>query len=136
MSDQRPLDWKLDAINPRDGQLFHVIVKYDKKEAIKWHGVGRVRELIELVPPIVRNPKAVFRGVRDRVERRWLCYVGLPDCAYDRVSGHRIPPWPGKVFLVFVNANRVVYNWRWDPADLDKPYLPEQYEIRFDKQLL
>jgi hypothetical protein len=128
--------WKLEAINPINGLLYNLAVPYGKKEAIKRHGVGRARELIEVVPGVVRYPRAVFRGVRNRWQKQGLCYVGLPDRAYDVNTGNRIPPWEGKVFLVFANQYLVVYTWRWEVADAALSHLPEGYKTRFSKKLL
>ncbi len=45
------------------------------------------------------------------------------------------PPRRGQVFLVFVNEDRVAYNWRWEQADPHKPDLPLGHEKRFKRRL-
>lgn len=65
-----------------------------------------------------------------------LCYVGLPDRAYDYESGQRREPWPGLVYLVYVNASMFVYSFVWAKADPDVPYLPVAHDTRFKEKLL
>ena len=64
------------------------------------------------MPLTLQQPTAVFRGVREEGESRWLCYVGLPPDAYNHRMGERLRPWLGQVFLVFVDDDRIVYHWR------------------------
>jgi hypothetical protein len=128
-------DGQLPAFNPRDGQTWTVLVRDAKAEVIRKRGIGPARELAEIVPPTLLRPNAVFRGLRDRGASNWLCYVGSPTKAYDYENGQRVPPWPGEVFLVFVNDQRVVYNWRWEKADPADPKLPIDFETRFLERL-
>ena len=68
----------------------------------------------------------------------WRCYAGIPDCSY-REDGAKQPPWPGDVFLAFVNKDGVVYNWRWeksDPADPSLPRTDDGLKPRFKERLL
>jgi hypothetical protein len=53
-----------------------------------------------------------------------------------RQDGSEAPPWPGQVFLVFVNDEGVAYNWRWEKSDPSDPYVPEGHSERFRKRLL
>jgi hypothetical protein len=45
-------------------------------------------------------------------------------------------PYPGQVYLVFLNDEKVAYNWRWEKADPDQPGLPMDHEDRFKQRLL
>lgn len=136
MPDRRSdVDWKLSAFNPIDGQQWTVIVPATHI-AMTWRrGVGPTRELALLVPHVLLHPTAVFRGLRDRESSEWLCYVGLPPNAYDYRNGQRVAPWPGEVYLVFVNSERAVYTERWERSASDNPELPEGYETRFAERL-
>ncbi len=51
-------------------------------------------------------------------------------------DGREIKPWNGKVFLVHLNDEMVVYNWRWEYADITDFELPENYEDRFRERVL
>jgi hypothetical protein len=55
--------------------------------------------------------------------------------AYDK-QGKEINPYPGEVFLVFINAERVAYNWYWDNCDPDDVTLPRGHAARFRERLL
>src|SRR5262249_44641962 len=128
-------DGLLPAYNPIDGQTCTVIVRQTTAEIIRRRGFGPAHELVEIVPPTLLRPTAVFRGLRDRDALTWLCYVGLPTRAYDYTTGLRVPPWPGEVFLVFVNGERVVYTWGWEKSSPSNPHLPEDHEARFVEKL-
>lgn len=97
---------------------------------------GAARELAYLVPFVLQNPTAIFRGVRDEGESQWLCYAGLPEDAFNHRTGERVRPWAGQVFLVFVDDDRIVYNWRWDRSDATSLRLPVDYAERFEERLL
>lgn len=65
----------------------------------------------------------------------WRCYCGIPEFAYHS-DGTERRPYPGQVYLVFVNDEGVAYNWRWEKADPDDPNLPQNFETRFKTRLL
>lgn len=98
--------------------------------------MGAAKELAYLVPLTLQQPTAVSCGVREEGESRWLCYVGLPPDAYNDRTGEQLRPWLGQVFLVFVDGDRIVYNWRWDKADLGDLRLPVDLGRRFEERVL
>lgn len=126
----------LEAINPADGKRCQVYVRISKIDATAKRGMGAARELAYLVPHALQNPNAIFRGVREEGESQWLCYIGSPPDAYNHRTGERMRPWPGQVFLVFVDDDCIVYNWRWDKADTDELRLPIDHAQRFEERLL
>jgi hypothetical protein len=56
--------------------------------------------------------------------------------AYYKDSGDERPPYPGEVYLVFVNADRVAYNSRWEKCDHRHDFLPIDHEDRFIRRWL
>lgn len=130
----------LDAVDPRDGKQWHVLLADSKMDWVAQQGEGRTRELAHTVRWSLMNPRAIFRGVRDDThgmdEDEWLAYVATPPKAYDHKTGREVPPWPNEVFLVFVSEERVIYNWYWSECDRYDSHLPEDYESRFDERLL
>ena len=93
-----------------------------------------------IVPMILQQPTAIFEGLRqdedeDSRGMGWRCYCGIPEHAYHS-NGTQRNPYPGQVYLVFVNDERVAYNWRWEKADPDDPKVPENHEARFKTRLL
>jgi len=92
------------------------------------------------VPMILQRPTAIFEGIRrdedeDRQGFGWRCYCGIPDQGFLQ-DGTPVRPFPGQLYVVFVNDERVAYNWRWEKADSDNPRLPRDHETRFRKRLL
>jgi hypothetical protein len=132
LSDCRPLD----AINPSDGKTWQLFVRTRKIEAVAKRGMGAAKELAYTVPWAVKHPCAIFRGVRDEGEQDWLCYVAAPSQAYDYKTGDTVEAWKGEVFLVFVNDDRIIYNWRWEEADPINPKLPKDWEHRYTEKVL
>lgn len=126
----------LAAISPTDGKQWDVYLRQARIEAAARRGMGAARELAYLVPFVLQNPTAIFRGVRDEGESMWLCYAGLPEDAFNHHTGERVRPWTGQVFLVFVDDDRIVYNWRWDKSDATSLRLPVDYAERFEERLL
>ena len=72
---------------------------------------------------------------REEAEEEWLCYAGTPETAYDHRRGDARPAWEGEVFLVFVNDDRIVYNWRWEKADSRYRDRPLNFEQRFTQRV-
>jgi hypothetical protein len=129
------------AIDPADGKLScEILVSYDRMQAVARRSLGHAKDCGLIVPAILQRPTAIFEGLRqDKDEDRrgfgWRCYCGIPDHGY-RPDGAEARPYPGQVFLVFVNDERVAYNWRWEAADPDNAKLPISHANRFKKRLL
>jgi hypothetical protein len=131
----------VEAVDPLTGHKIVIHVDYDKLMACRNRGQGQIKEAAFVVPMILQDPGAVFRGLkRDADEPRrageegWLCYCGVPTQAYNEDGSERAP-WPGEVFLVFVNSDRVAYNWYWYACDAKDPDLPEDHGKRFQERL-
>ena len=130
----------LDAIDPVDGSHCKVQISHGRMMAVASRSVGQAKECGYVVPAILQKPTAIFEGLKsdedeDRRGVGWRCYCGVPPVAY-RTDGSERPPWPGQVFLVFVNDERVAYNWRWEMADSEDPNLPVKHMERFKRRLL
>lgn len=129
------------AIDPVDGKLScEILVSYDRMQAVARRSLGHAKECGLIVPAILQCPTAIFEGLRhdedeDRRGFGWRCYCGIPDQSY-RADGTEARPYPGQVYLVFVNDERVAYNWRWETADPDNGKLPINHASRFQKRLL
>ena len=129
----------LDAIDPRDGKIWQVLLSDDKMDYTASRGGGAALELADTVRWALLNPSSIYRGVRDLerdiVEDDWLCYVATPKHAYDYRTNEKVTPWNGEVFLIYVTDERILYNWYWDEADEDDIHLPNDYENRFLERL-
>jgi hypothetical protein len=131
----------LQAIDPDDGKLTAEIqISYERIQTVGKRSMGHAKECGIIVPKILKKPTAIFEGLtqdedEDRSGYGWRWYCAIPDESYhsDGTAGR---PYPGQVYLVFVNDEHVAYNWRWEKADPDKPTLPIGHATRFRKQLL
>lgn len=137
----------LDAVNPADGSHFEVWISRERAEAVAKRGRHAVCEMGYVVSEVLRKPRRVYEGVRwegdqdrHRATDEWLCYIGLPTADFRTPDSDRpSQPGKGKLFLVFVNRDRIAYNWRWEPAaegTVDVPCGQGDSESRFGKQVL
>lgn len=134
------------AINPETGKPDLVLtLNYNRVNTIlnRRDNRGEKLTLAYLVPEAIQKPNALYRGLRFEEDERhscnspgWLCYCYYPEYRYNQ-DGQKVKPPADKVFLVFVNEDKEIYNWAWAPADLDaltqRRHLPKDYQERFDK---
>lgn len=131
---------KVESVDPKDGKLFDIYIAQDRLIWIGKQGKGRILESRDVVTQALRKPFAIFEGMKrdaddDRRSEGWLCYCTVPDRAY-AADGRKLRPWANQVFLVFVNHDRVAYNWYWTKADPQDTNLPEGYADRFKRRAL
>ena len=130
----------LQAVDPVDGRKCEVLISYDRMQTVARRSMAHAKECGIIVPMILQQPTAVFEGLRqdkdeDRLGFGWRCYCGVPEHAY-HTDGAERSPYPGQVYLVFVNDEQVAYNWRWEKADPNDPKLPADHGDRFQKRLI
>ena len=123
------------ALDPYKGSEWDVLVSHDKMDHITKRGIGPMRELAHVVRPLLLQPKAVFRGIRDTdreiSDDDWLAYILRPSFCYDYRTGEKRRPWDGEVLIAYFTDERVFYNWYWCECDVAISYLPHDYETRF-----
>jgi hypothetical protein len=131
----------LTAIDPIDGKLSEVIqVSFDRMQNVAKRSMGHAKECGYIVPEILQKPTAIFEGLtldedEDKRGYGWRCYCGIPERGYNS-DGTPRSPYPGQVYLVFVNDEKIAYNWRWEKADPEHPTLPIGHDTRFKKRLI
>lgn len=116
------------------GSTVHYLLSEQKITATALRGMGHAKDLAYCLREVLSDPTAIFRGVREEGERNWCCYVGRPKHSYDR-NGNTCPPRRDRVFLVFVNDEGVIYNWRWERCAEDDDGLPEGHDDRFNERV-
>ena len=130
----------LRAVEPGTGQQTEVLISHRRMHAVARRGLGHAKECGFLVPHTLQNPTAIFEGIRkdDDEDQRvpgWHCYCSKPPYSFNE-DGEQKSPYAKQVFLVFVNQDKVAYNWRWAKADELDDALPEDYEERFARRVL
>lgn len=131
-----------DAINPLDGARFQVAITHRRALWVAQRGEGAIKEMTFLAKGALLEFKQIFEGIRwdvdedkDAASDGWLCYCARPSKAY-RKDGRDCDPPEDMVFLVFVNQDRVAYNWQWVDCDPSNPDLPIDWQSRFKKKAL
>jgi hypothetical protein len=109
-----------DAFDPKT-ETCRVYIRERRLLTVARLGKWKLLEARELVPAVLEDPSVIFEGLRweddeDQDRPGWRCYCGKPSCMYDK-RGDKVDSDPNQVFLVFVNDERVAYNWRWEFAD-------------------
>lgn len=133
------------AINPISGKPWDIRITDSLIGKIgKTRVISQAYELAYNVPKALLTPVAIFQGIRHDAgnqgegEDEWLCYCSLPPTSYDS-AGKQQPAPVDCVFLVFVNADRQVYTFRWDRAETcphSRLPMPKDHRARFTRQLL
>ena len=96
--------------------------------------VGRAKEAAFCTQEVLKQPRRVYQGLRDRGEDEWLCYCGIPLNSY-HPNGTPRPPKEDRLFLVYVNCDRVAYDWSWVDCNPDHTAIPVDYLSRFKRQV-
>jgi hypothetical protein len=109
-------------------------VPYEDIEHVEKFGPAYRFYDLQLVRDALKMPVAIFKGLKRVGEEESLCFVSNPTARFSN-TGTEIPVPPGFVFLVFVNDNRLVTNWRFELASRNNPQYPEQFDDRFNVQL-
>ena len=133
----------LDAIDPVDGKLLTVQISHQRIIAVGARSYGQAYEARDVLPQVLSKPSAIYEGLcwdsdEDRRGAGWRCYAGVPDCSYTK-DGTKQGPWENELFLAFINADRVVYNWRWEKIDPETRMLQGtavSQKQRFNRKLL
>ena len=125
-----------------------MVVTFDSDKITHLVKRGNKADLLRttLVDDALLYPKAIFRGIRFEEDEQhschspgWLCYCGYPPNDF-RFQGEETAPPARKVFLVFINEEKIVYDWRWERADSDAwdkgKRLPIDYQNRFQEQII
>lgn len=131
---------KCEAVNPEDGQLFQLTISHVKLMSCRT-SLGRVNEAAYTVQEVLCRPSAIFEGLKREADEPhggstgWRCYCGVPSKRFLE-DGKETQTPNNRVFLIFVDHDRIVYNWHWVMASDDDPKLPIDYNTRFSRQVL
>ena len=109
---------------------FHLDSK--KVEFVKRVSTGAVHELSKNVPFVMREINAlVFQGIRTDGHQEGLCYMGWPHRRFG-TEGNELVVKDEDCFLVFINEERIIYNWRWEtiPAKSRETFVPDRFAGR------
>jgi hypothetical protein len=126
---------KLEAVDPDTGKWIEVIVSSDKLMGMSHFARSYIFETADILPKVLKQPSAIFEDFlcdadHPRRGEGWRCYCFVPGYGYDN-DGVMRPAWPGKIYVAFVNSDRVVYNWHWVEADPQDSRVPKDHQKRF-----
>jgi len=132
---------KIQAIDPQSGKRDYILISSERLIRLGKRSKGQTMEAAYTLIDTVQNPQHIFEGIRwDEDERSsdvpgWRCYCKKPTNRYN-FEGVQVRADPNKVFMVFVNENKVAYLWYWHTADDDDKTLPLGHEKRFKKKVI
>lgn len=129
------------TVDPRDGSSWELAVPPALLKKCSKRGLAATKDLAFAVKEGLEKRKiaGIFHGVRDtdngsRGDDDYLCYVILAERRY-RDDGTDYAPI-GKVLLVFVDEERVIYNFYWSDTEPGSEKLPEDHNERFLRKLI
>jgi hypothetical protein len=93
------------------------------------NGPAHVFFALQSVLEVIRQPDVIYKDLKRNGLEEGLCYVGKPKQYGD---GWSAPPAKGMVFLVCSNHD-VIFEWRWEMADIKDSGKPQDEKRRFGK---
>lgn len=109
--------------------------KLPTKTALHLRTHGHERKFCEIfsIEPILKNPTVIFEGLERDEYGDALCYCGIPPVRH--VSEETTGPTPkNMVFMVFMNKEFAIFEFRWEKMDVTLDGYPQNHETRFRKQ--
>ena len=86
----------------------------DKKiENTRYEPDHKFCELVYVLALVMKEPSAIFRGLKREGYERGLCFSGKTS-RYWRNRTTETPFPPGKVFCIYVDDNGFIFEWRLD----------------------
>jgi hypothetical protein len=114
-----------------DGQEFRL----PTRNVLHLRTKGHERKLLEVfsIEPVLKNPLAIFAGLEREEFEDGFCYCGIPAEKYV-TENTTVPPPPGMVFLIFVNKEFAIFEFRWEKMYADNFGNPKNYKTRFKQK--
>ena len=119
----------ISALDPSGSGETTYFLPRARTDHIYKYGPAYVHYDIALLPRALKQPVAIFEGLRDD-QREGLCYVARPDRRYLN-SGRTAAARQDMVFLVTIANNGTIFQWRWEKADPQNRKFPINWEERF-----
>lgn len=123
-------DGAFPALDPLHGGQWALRVTPRFLERCRLVSEGELKTLAHTVPQACLQPTRIYQGVRDEAAHEWLCYCSLPLTRFNR-HGVEVATGESDIFLVFVNEDRRIYEFRWEITDQPDSGIPKDAEKRF-----
>lgn len=127
-----PKYWTLQGMSPSGHGRQEFRIPNSLIEHVQRYGPPHKFHELKLVKEVLELPTVVLEGLREEQEEG-LCYAGIPSGSYTN-QGRKKPPLKGKTFLVFLDQDGKVFQWRWEEADPERKAYPENWRERFRSQ--
>jgi hypothetical protein len=109
-------------------------IRPSQLEAVKrYYPAHKLHELAELVPTVLRDPKKVWRGIREPDPGNDLpgyCFSRRLPQKVDNL-GQKFSAPLGQCFSVYMNSEFVIYEWGWDECENHDEDCPKKAADRF-----
>lgn len=132
-SDQLPIGEGLDPAGNAGASFF---VDRNALELIEQDGPEWKMEDARFIPEAVREPDAVFQGLKRAGQEESFAYAVRPSHDPDDENATFIPPHLGFVLVAFARTGvggYVVFDWEWREEDPDNPGHPLGWEADFER---
>lgn len=136
MTSAKSAGWSIAAISPDPSHATtQATIPSERMDVHRRSGNSAALRDVTLIPHVLSEPTAIFKGWNREGFENALCYVGVPR---SRLIADNIeaPAPSGMVFLVYVTADGAIVNWEWTKADETDQTLPAHYSERFGSTVL
>jgi hypothetical protein len=122
----------LPGLNPITGREEEFFVSISHMEHMLSFGPAHRYFELKCVAEVMEKPRRIYQGLKRDGKKDALCYVGRP-----RRHGEdwEAPAPADMVFVVFITATHVIFEWRWEKADNVNESLPDNHAIRFEREI-
>src|SRR5947207_1950344 len=98
---------------------------------------GYYKKFLELftIEAVLQEPVVIFEGLHKAGFDHGFCYCGVPKMRYTGEDGSTAQAHPGVLFAIFVNRDRIIFEFGWERMDGDKFDYPENSESRFTSRV-
>ena len=119
---------QLEAQNPIGFGTLYVEIIEKEIDILCKHGPQARLHDIASAGQVLRKPLVIFENLKREGFEYGLCYAGKPTMYGQQWEN---PIAVGLVFAVYMNCEKIVYEWRAEPEDRKYPGYPVDWKRRF-----
>jgi hypothetical protein len=123
---------QLQAKNPAGIGTVNVEIIEKETDILCKHGPERRLYDIASAGEVLREPLVIFENLRREGFEKGLCYSGKP-----KIFGQQweMPTENGMIFAVYINCDKIVYEWRLEKEDVKYSGHPAEWKRRFGTKI-
>jgi len=105
-----------------------------KVDSTRYEPEQKFCELVHTLPLVLKAPMAIFEGLEREGFEKGLCFTGKTD-RYRLRQAVETPFPRGKVFAIYMDKSRFIFEWRLEREDPEHDGHPVRWTQRFTRRL-